>query len=163
MSDKADALEAATKHKAKEFKRKKSGPKEQVAAFAENAEIFFTALASPSTNSYLVDTVPSAVLDTGAVGSIIGKEVLDRIMEQLALTTVRTVDDSSHRVHKFGTNGEPLTKTKLVRAAEHPSVVEGEGSSHCRWSGVFAALAPARSSAKGCRLPSNRGWRRSPA
>jgi hypothetical protein len=31
-------------------------------------------------------------------------------MEQLALTTVRTVDDSSHRVHKFGANGEPLKR-----------------------------------------------------
>jgi hypothetical protein len=108
MSDKADALEAATKRKTKDFKRKKSGAKEQVAASAENAEIFYTALDSPSTNSYHVDTVPRAILDTEAVGSIIGKEVLDRFMEQLALTTVRTVDDSSHRVHKFGTNGEPL-------------------------------------------------------
>jgi hypothetical protein len=41
---------------------------------------------------------------------MIGKEVLDRFMEQLALTPVRTVDDSSHRVHKFGTNGEPLKR-----------------------------------------------------
>jgi hypothetical protein len=73
MSDKADALEAATKRKKKYFKRKKSGAKEQVAAFAENAETIYTALASPSTNSYHVDTVPSAILDTGAVGSIIGK------------------------------------------------------------------------------------------
>jgi hypothetical protein len=31
-------------------------------------------------------------------------------MEQLALTTVRTVEDSSHRVQKFGTNGEPLKR-----------------------------------------------------
>jgi hypothetical protein len=31
-------------------------------------------------------------------------------MEQLALTTVRTVDDSSHIVHKFGANGEPLKR-----------------------------------------------------
>jgi hypothetical protein len=73
MSDKADALEAATKRKKKYFKRKKSGAKEQVAAFAENAETIYTALASLSTNSYHVDTVPSAILDTGAVGSIIGK------------------------------------------------------------------------------------------
>jgi hypothetical protein len=73
MSNKADALEAATKRKKKVFKRKKSGAKEQVAASAENTETFYTALASPSTNSYHVDTVTSAILDTGAVGSIIGK------------------------------------------------------------------------------------------
>jgi hypothetical protein len=30
--------------------------------------------------------------------------------EQLALAPVRTVDDSSHRVHKFGTNGELLKR-----------------------------------------------------
>jgi hypothetical protein len=111
MSDKADALEASTKRKTKDFKRKKSGAKEQVAASAENAETFYTALASPSTNYHNVDTAPSAILDTGAVGSIIGKEVLDRFMEQLALTTVLTVDDSSHRVHKFDTNGEPLKRS----------------------------------------------------
>jgi hypothetical protein len=110
MSDKADALEAATKRKTKYFKRKNSDAKEQVAASAKNAETFYTALAFPLTNSYHVDTVPSAILDTGAVGSIIGKEVLYRFMEQLALTTVRTVDDSSHRVHEFGTNGEPLKR-----------------------------------------------------
>jgi hypothetical protein len=110
MSDKADKLEAATNRKKKVFKRKKSGAKEQVAPSAENAETFYTALDFPSTNSYHVDTVPSTIVDTGAVGSIIGKEVLDRFMEQLALTTVRTVDDSSHRVHKCGTNGEPLKR-----------------------------------------------------
>jgi hypothetical protein len=110
MSDKADALKAATKRKTKDFKRKKSGAKEQVPAFAENSETFYTALASPSTNSYHIDTVSSAIWDTGVIGSFIGKEVLDRFMEQLALITVRTVDDSSHRVHKFGTNGEPLKR-----------------------------------------------------
>jgi hypothetical protein len=31
-------------------------------------------------------------------------------LEQLALTTVRTVDDSSHRVRKFGTNGGLLKR-----------------------------------------------------
>jgi hypothetical protein len=31
-------------------------------------------------------------------------------MEQLGLTTIRTVDDSSPRVHNFGTNGEPLKR-----------------------------------------------------
>jgi hypothetical protein len=110
MSNKADALNAATKHKRKDFKRKKSGAKEQVAASANNAETFYTALASPSTNIYHVDTVASAILATGAVGSIIGKEVLDRFMKELALTSIRTVDDSNHRVHKFGTNGEPLKR-----------------------------------------------------
>jgi hypothetical protein len=31
-------------------------------------------------------------------------------MEQLALTSIQTVDDSRHRVHKFDTNGEPLQR-----------------------------------------------------
>jgi hypothetical protein len=44
----------------KESKRKNTGAKAQDAASAENAETFYTALASPSTNSYLVDTVPNA-------------------------------------------------------------------------------------------------------
>jgi hypothetical protein len=79
MSDKADELEAATKRK-KKIKRKKSGAKGHVAPSAEKAETFYTDLASPLTNSYHVDTVPSAILDTGAVGSIIGKKVLDRFM-----------------------------------------------------------------------------------
>jgi hypothetical protein len=92
------------------FKRKNSGANEQVAASAENAKTFYTAFSSPSTNFYHFDTVPSAILDTGAVGSIIGKVVLERLMDQLALTTGRTVDNSSHRVHKFGTNGEPLKR-----------------------------------------------------
>jgi hypothetical protein len=109
MSDKADALEATVKRKRTQFKRRKASAKEQDAS-VENVETFYTSLASPSTASYHVDNVPSAILDTGAVGSIIGKEVLDRFMEQLALTSVRTVDDSRHRIHKFGTNGEPLQR-----------------------------------------------------
>jgi hypothetical protein len=72
MSDKADALEAAIKRKRKQSKRKKGGAKEQIVS-VENDETFYTSLSSPSTTFYHVDTVPSAVLDTEAVGSIIGK------------------------------------------------------------------------------------------
>jgi hypothetical protein len=115
LSEKADALKAATKRK--KNKRKKSGAKEYVAASAEFAETFYTALTSSSTNSYHVGTVPSSILDTGSIGLITGKEVLHRYMEQLALTSVRTVDDSNHRVHNLGTNGEPL---KILFSCEFP-------------------------------------------
>jgi hypothetical protein len=112
MSDKADALEETVKRKRMQSKRRKACAKEQDIS-VENDETFYASLASPWTTSYHVDAVTSAILDTGAVGSIIGKEVLDRFMEQLALTSVRTVDDSRHRAHKFGTNGEPLQRLLL--------------------------------------------------
>jgi hypothetical protein len=87
MSDKADALEADIKHKRRQSKRKKAGEKEQIVS-VENDETFYTSLVSTTTTSYHSDTVPSAILDTEAVGSIIRKEVLDLFMEQLALTSV---------------------------------------------------------------------------
>jgi hypothetical protein len=109
MSDKADALEAAVKRKRRHSKRRKTGAKEQDVC-VENDETFYTSLASPSITSDQVGTVPSAILDTGAVGSILDKEVFDRFMEQLAFTSVRTVDESRHRVHKLGRNDEPLQR-----------------------------------------------------
>jgi hypothetical protein len=67
-------------------------------------------------------------LVTGAVGSIIGNEVLDRFMEQLALTTFRTVDNSSHRVHKFGTNVEPLIRLFSYELPWNAAQTNGECS-----------------------------------
>jgi hypothetical protein len=67
MSDKADALEAAVKRKIRQSKRRKAGATVQDVT-VKNDETFYTSLVSPSTTSYQVDTVPSAIIDAGAVG-----------------------------------------------------------------------------------------------
>jgi hypothetical protein len=96
MSDKADEVEAATKRK-----KKKSSERNLV----QKSKLL------PLQKTLRHSTLPLLLLRQTPTSSTLFQVAfwIPELLEQLAVT-VRTVEDSSHRVQKFGTNGEPLKR-----------------------------------------------------
>lgn len=123
---KADELEQAVKEKnrrRKERKKQKDGDKStSPAASARDAFTFFM----PSSTSFLQRNIssPKALIDTGAVATMVGQTTLNNIMNFTGHNRIDTMQLSTARSHRFGPDGEehqvlfvgklpfPITDTK---------------------------------------------------
>jgi hypothetical protein len=87
-------------------------------------ETFFTSFVGVN-ESYLSTEYPFAIVDTGAVASMFGKEYLNKIISILSLQKVPIESNKPSTIHKFGIIGEPIEKDFTCRLPWSVKDVEG--------------------------------------